>query len=470
MNNFAAPPVPESAVRSPASFRDPSGFVFTRNGTLYRQVNDVFRGDYDCMMASGLYEGLAAAADMVRHQEVDEPFAAANGYRVLRPERVPFISYPYEWCFGQLKAAALLTLRLQRTALRCGMSLRDATAYNVQFNGPRPIWIDTLSFETLREGHPWVAYRQFCEFFLAPLALMRYADERLHVLLRTFIDGVPVRMASKILGPATWLNPGLAIHIHLHARAEEKSGGPRRQRAAAERHLGRSGLMGMLDSLERTVNGLSWTPHGTAWGDYYDATNYTAEAFEHKRQLVAAALDRLQPASVWDFGANTGTFSRLASDRGIPTVAFDVDGAAVEKNYRTVVEKNEQTLCPLLLDLTNPSGGIGWANEERQSIAQRGPADTVFALALIHHLAIRHNVPFDRVAEFLATVARSLVIEWVPKEDSQIQRMLASRDDVFTEYGEGQFAAAFARWFRVCEVSPVRGSLRSIYVMERRTV
>src|SRR5919112_1241464 len=181
MSSFAASPAAESAVRSPASFRDPSGFVFTRNGTLYRQVNDVFRANYDCMMASGLYEALAAAGDMVRHEEVDEPFAAASGYRVLRPELIPFISYPYEWCFGQLKAAALLTLRLQRTAVRRGMSLRDATAYNVQFRGPRPIWIDTLSFERLKEGRPWVAYRQFCEFFLAPLALMRYADERLHV-------------------------------------------------------------------------------------------------------------------------------------------------------------------------------------------------------------------------------------------------------------------------------------------------
>ena len=199
------------AERVGGSFRDPAAFVFTRDGVLYRQVNLAGRAVYDALMASGLYEELTASRDLVRHAEVDPALAADDrAYRVLQPERVPLISYPYEWCFSQLKDAALLTLRLQRAAMKRGMSLKDATAYNVQFDAGRPVWIDTLSFEPLRVGAPWVAYRQFCEFYVAPLALMRHTDVRLHQLLRTFLDGVPVDLASRLLPGHTRLFQGWA--------------------------------------------------------------------------------------------------------------------------------------------------------------------------------------------------------------------------------------------------------------------
>ena len=445
--------------------------MFTRDRTIYRQVNDVYRSDYERLMGSGLYDEAVAAGDLVPHEEVDAAFAAPGGWRVLRPERVAFVSYPYEWCFGQLKDAALLTLRLQRTALKSGMSLKDASAYNVQFHLGRPVWIDTLSFERLREGMPWVAYRQFCEFFLGPLALMAYTHEQLHQLLRVYIDGIPVPVSSSILPARTWLQPGLALHIHLHARAGRGKSGAAATASTArpKRVMSRTSLLGLIDSLERTVKGLRWKPEGTVWADYYEATNYSEPAVEHKRDVVARAIDRLQPSTVWDLGANVGIFSQLASDRGIPTIAFDVDAAAVEKNYRSVVARKQPLLLPLLLDLTNPSGGIGWAGGERLSLVERGPAGAALALALIHHLAIGHNVPFERIASFLASIARSLVIEWVPKEDSQVQRMLATRDDVFTDYTEAHFADAFAAWFDVAETVPLRDSKRQIYVMRRRS-
>ena len=225
---------------------------------------------------------------------------------------------------------------------------------------------------------------------------------------------------------------------------------------------------GILDSLERTVSGLTWRPGKTTWGDYYDATNYTDTAFGHKREIVSAAIDRLAPATVWDLGANDGTFSRLASERGIPTVAFDVDPVAVEKNYRRVVERGERHLLPLLLDLTNPTARSGWAHEERESFADRGPADLVLALALVHHLAIANNVPLPRIAEFFARIARALVIEFVPKADSQVQRMLSTRDDIFDHYTREDFEAAFDAWFTLEQVTPVRDAERVMYLMRRR--
>lgn len=451
-----------------ASFRDPSGFVFTRDGVLYRQINEAARADYERLISSGLYERLAKSGDLVSHDEVDSSLSPdGRAFRVIRPERVSFISYPYEWCFSQLKDAALLTLRLQKAAMSHNMSLKDATAYNVAFSKGRPVWIDTLSFEVETPGSPWVAYRQFCQLFLAPLALMSHVDVRLQALLRSYIDGVPLDLASRLLPSPSRLRPGLLMHIHLHATAQRRAGA-RAPAPGKTRQLSRNALTGIIDSLERTVKRLEWRAPGTTWGNYYEATNYSDAAFAHKREIVGAAIDRLAPASVWDLGANDGTFGRIASDRGIETIAFDVDPVAVEKNYRRAREAPEQHMLPLLLDLTNPSGRYGWANEERDALADRGPADLALALALVHHLAIAHNVPLARIAEYFSRLARALVIEFVPKEDSQVQRMLASRKDIFDTYTQEGFERAFSTVFEIEAVTPVRDAARTIYVMRRR--
>ena len=451
-----------------ASFRDPSGFVFTRDAVLYRQINEAARADYDRLLASGLYKKLAESGDLVVHEEVDSRLSPdGRALRVIQPERVGFISYPYEWSFSQLKDAALLTLRLQKAALRHGMSLKDATPYNVAFAKGRPVWIDTLSFEVEIPRSPWVAYRQFCEMFLAPLALMSHVDIRLQQLLRSYIDGVPLDLATTLLPRATRLRAGLLMHVHLHATAQRRAA--RRPAAAGtRRQLSANALQGIVDSLDRTVRRLEWRAAGTTWGNYYDATNYSDAAFAHKRAIVEAAIERLAPSSVWDLGANDGTFSRVASDRGISTVAFDVDPVAVEKNYRRVRQASERHMLPLLLDLTHPSGGSGWANEERESLADRGPADLALALALVHHLAIAHNVPLVRIAEYLSRLAKALVIEFVPKEDSQVQRMLASRMDIFDGYTREGFEEAFSTQFEIELAAPVRESVRTVYVMRRK--
>ena len=173
----------------PGSFRDPHGFVYRQHGVVLRQVNEQGRSDYDALMRSGLYETLTSRGDLIPHEELEVSAAARPGaYRVLRPEQIPFISYPYEWSFGQLKDAALLTLRLQKAAMDAGLSLRDATSYNVQFHHGRPVWIDTLSFEHYDESKSWVAYRQFCQHFFAPLALMHYLNKPLQGLLLSYLD------------------------------------------------------------------------------------------------------------------------------------------------------------------------------------------------------------------------------------------------------------------------------------------
>ena len=452
----------------PGSFRDPSGFLFFREGTLYRQINGGFQDHYNQFISSGLYERLRSKQLLIPHEDVDiPPEDPDTAYKIIRPLRIPFVSYPYEWSFSQLKHAALLTLEIQKISLEYGMTLKDASAYNVQFFKGSPIFIDTLSFEKYESGTPWIGYRQFCQQFLAPLALMHYTDIRLGQLLRTNIDGICLDLTSRLLPAKTWLKPGILIHIHLHAKSETKYADV--HVPLKSREVSTHALLGLLDNLTTTIEKMQWQPKGTEWAEYYHDTNYSQDAFEHKKEIVARFLELAHPKTVWDMGANNGLFSRLASTREIPTIAFDIDPACVELNYREVVKNKEQDLLPLLLDLTNPSPGIGWQNKERDSLIARGPADTVLALALIHHLAISHNVPLDRIAELFSKMCHALIIEFVPKSDSQVQKLLMNREDIFNEYTQQCFESDFNRYFEIIQRTGIDGSSRMLYLMKTRS-
>ena len=456
-----------------ASFRDPSGFIFVRDGVLYRQVQTTYREHYDHLVSSGLLESLVRDGQLVSHEECQVGSAAPGAYKVLRPALVDVVSYPFEWSFGQLKDAALLTLRVQARALEQGMTLKDASAYNVQYQDGRPIFIDTLSFERHVAGHGWRAYRQFCQHFLAPLALMSGLDVRLGQLTRVHLDGVPLDLASRLLPRRTWLRPGLAMHLHWHARAQRQYAGVESEgphRAAAEARVTPVGMRGILQSLERAIEGLTWEPKGTEWADYEATHRYGEAAQAVKRELVRDWFRLIAPAPrrVIDLGANAGVFSRLVAENGATVMAVDGDAAAVERNYRRTVADSTKGLLPLLTDLTNLEGGAGWAGEERLPLFSRTRADLALCLALVHHLAIGNNVPLDRLAAWLSTVAPQLIIEFVPKSDPQVQRLLASRQDVFPSYTVEAFEAMCERHFVIRRRQPIAGSERTLYQMQRR--
>lgn len=454
----------------PASFRDPSGFIFEQGGVLYRQINQVYREDYDWLLKSGLYDALGHQGLIVSHCEIDDICPVSNtGYKIIKPEPINFISYPYEWCFSQIQDAALLTLDLQCIALDHDMTLKDASAYNIQFKQGRPVMIDTLSFERYSEGQPWAAYKQFCQHFLAPLALMAKKDIRLNALLRKNIDGIPLDLASKLLPPLTWLKPGLAINLHIHAKAQKaysSSDPANNSKKNNPLKISKTGLLGIVDGLRKTVKNLSWHIGGTEWGDYYSATNYSDLAFQKKKHLLKKHLETIRPVTVWDLGANTGIFSRIASDMDIPTISFDIDPAAVEINYHQVCREQEKYILPLLLDLTNPSPALGWNNNERDSLTQRGPAGCIIALALIHHLTISNNVPLAKIASFLSSHCKHLIIEFIPKDDSQVQRLLSSRADIFNEYDRAHFESVFSNFFKLLQIDDIPDSKRTLYLME----
>lgn len=449
-----------------SSFRDPSGFVFRRGDDIFRVVNNSYRENYDKLMST-LYPALTQAELLIPHTEVDfDTTKNTNQYKLLQAEKIPFISYPYEWSFSQYKDAALTTLAIQRKALEHGMSLKDASAYNIQFHKGKAVFIDTLSFEKYTEGSPWIAYGQFCRHFLAPLALMAYHDPRMSTMMRDYIDGIPLDLASGLLPFKSRFRLPLLLHIHVHANSQKRHANSENKAVKTNKKISHAAMQGLIDSLENGIKKLRLKTNRTEWGAYYDETILSRDYLEKKQDLVSDFIENIHPKLVWDLGANDGTFSRLSAEKAY-TIAFDIDHLAVEHNYLAIKEKGDKNLLPLLLDLTNPSPAIGWNNEERDGVFQREKPDLILALALIHHLAISNNVPLHKLATFFAQLTPQLIIEFVPKTDPRVRTLLATREDIFPDYTQEGFEAAFAEYFTIQKREKVEGTERILYLMRK---
>jgi hypothetical protein len=454
--------------RVSGSFRDPCGYVFYHDGVVYRRVNQLYADDYNHLIQSGLYDRLVKENLLIPHDEVRLECAQSDpGVRIIRPEMIEQIAYPHEFCFSQLKDAALVTLRVQYAAMQHGMSLKDCSAYNIQFHKGRPVFIDTLSFQRHRTEEAWVAYGQFCRHFLAPLVLMASVDVRLNNLFRIFLDGIPLDLATALLPFSRKFNPSVFLHIVLHAKSQRRFAN---RYDVKLRKVNGTSALAIIDHLVKTINGIRCEVRQTEWSDYAtEQTSYSESALRDKKRIVSDFIVSVRPRKVWDMGGNTGVFSRLASERRIYTVCFDGDPYAVERNYLNTIANQEKFFLPLVLDLTNPSPSMGWNNEERLSLHDRGGVDLVMALALVHHLAISNNTPLKMVADFFRGLSRFLIIEFVPKEDFQVQRLLSTRKDIFADYHQEGFEEAFLCFYRIHKRVAIVGSSRLLYLMERRS-
>ena len=456
--------------RDGASFRDPSAFVFWHDGQPYRQIRETFATEWDAFEASPLKQTLLDQRRLIRYEPVGLDLAITPGaHAVIRPERIEFLSYPYEWTFGELRESALLTLDIQLEAMGAGWTLRDASAYNIQFREAHPIHIDSSSFERLEEGAPWIAYRQFCEQFLAPLALAGRRDVRLSYLLRLGPDGIPLDLASRLLPWRTWFDFGLLSHVHLHARAQIRHAANEDDgRAARKARIAPARLEGLIRNLRSTVAGLDWHPGGTEWADYAEHTSYGERAAADKDRLVDAFVRELPGVRVWDLGANTGRFSRIAAVAGKRVIALDIDPAAAERHFRAVRKAGRTDILPLVADIANPSPALGWAGRERRSLLARADADAILALALVHHLAISRNVPLPMLIHLFADLAPWAIVEFVPKDDPMVRRLLATRRDVFADYDLDGFRAAAATRFEIVREEQIAESVRVLFLLRRR--
>jgi len=449
-----------------ASFRDPSGYIYIENNDIYRRINKVYFKKYELLM-SGLYDHLTTKKWLISHKEIEHN----DNFIIIKPTQLDFVSYPFEWSFSQLKDAAILTLTIHKAALEHNMMLKDATAYNIQFLNHKPVFIDTLSFDFYEEKSPWVAYGQFCRHFLAPLILMKQIGPDLNKILTCYLDGIPLDIVSGILPFTTRFHPVIGPNIHMHAKAIAKHKDAFGKGEKAK--VSKKSLLNIAQNLIEYISGLSLT-NKTEWGEYYDQINYPDQAFKEKEKVVYNMISRIVPETVWDIGGNDGHFTRIIKDICPFILCSDIDPMAVDVNYRQIKERKERNIYPFIADITNPSPGIGFSNKERLSLFKRIQnlsVDCVLALALIHHIAISNNCSFDMIAKLFAKIANYLIIEFVDRDDSWAKKLLNNKrksKHLFNYYNKNNFEKTFNRYFSVIEKTDIKGTNRSVYLMERR--
>jgi len=454
------------------SFRDPSGQVFERDGRIYRSVFRHGVKEFVAARDAGVYDKLIADGLLVPHEEVDfGDWAPKDTVFCLTHPRIPMVSYPWEWPFSMLKDAALIHLDAMEALMPLGFWLRDASAFNAQFDGDGVCLIDTLSVGRRASDSPWVAYGQFCSHFLAPLALAAYGDVRTLSLWRNYIDGYPLDLVVRFLPFSRRYRPGLFMHLILHARAQKMA--DRKEdigkiKPVKKAKVSDRGLIGIVHSLYKTIEGIKWKRTSEIWEEYGEIRTYQAEEVAKKSDYVDKVVKRLQPKVVWDLGANTGEFSLIAASQGAFVVSIDSDPGCTEYLYQKVAgDKGVKGVLPLTMDLANPSPGLGWNSQERLSLRDRGPADLIFALALIHHLVLSCCVPLGMIAEWFSGLGEHLLVEFIPYSDPMVQKLLRNRSDQHLPYSLDVFRSSFGGFFDFVDHMTLQNG-RTLYLCRLR--
>jgi hypothetical protein len=452
--------------REPSSFRDPAGFLFRVQGKLYRQVNQCYQSTYDHLMASGFYQTLTNRRLMVSHEEIfDIPAQSTECYKLLQPELVPFVSYPYEWCFDQLKQAALHTLQLQLMAMEQGLSLKDATPFNIQFRNGKPVLIDTLSWELYNENQPWVAYRQFCEMFLYPLLLEHYTKTAAILLLKHWFSGIPANYTAQLLPWKAKWNLGVRLHVLLQSGRKDSQDSNRSRPI----RFSRQKMQHLISHLQSVVRSLQpGYPKQSEWNNYYASTILGQDYLKEKETIIAGLIKDRCWSGVLDLGANDGHFSKLLAPHAGLLVAADFDAACINRLFNNVRNDNLERLLPLVIDLSNPTPALGFGSVERSSFMDRAPSQLVLALALVHHLCIAKGIAMEQVAAFFAKLAEELLVEFVPREDEKVQLLLVSHSFDFPMYNRNHFEQCLLYYFEMKSVQEIGTTGRLLYWFKKR--
>jgi hypothetical protein len=457
------------------SYRDREGRVFYgESGEVYRALSRRGLAQWQTVRETPFFERAIARGQIVQTDSVAcaavEAEPIDDGWAgVLRHEKIPFVSYPYEWTFGMLKDAALLHLALLQAALDDGMTIKDGTAYNVQFVGQRPTFIDVASFEQLTPGQPWSGYRQFCQTFLFPLFLQAYKNVHFHSFLRGSLDGVNPSECARLMSLRDRLRPGVLTHVCLHARFESDR---RINESDVKQALPRAGfektmIKNNAAGLERIIRRLNWRPAGSKWSSYADRNSYSAADQRRKAAFVRDAVADHPARLVWDLGCNTGEYSRIAAEHGCYVVSLDADHLSVERLYQSLkanpVDVGRGAILPLVCNLADPSPNLGWHGRERKSLENRGLPDLTLCLALVHHLVVDAGIPVREFVEWLAGLKSHVVIEFVDRSDPMVQVLLRNRHDPCADYDRQHFENCLNGCFDIVRSEQLESGTRRLY-------
>lgn len=460
--------------RDAGSYRDPSGYVFFRDGRVYRAVAERARTAYEAVRDNAAVRDAIRDGAIIGSRELPEREAAElapDVAYVVEHDRVGFISYPFEWPFSLLKRAAAFHLELHLRLLDAGVTLTDATAYNVQFLGHRPVFIDLLSLRPYRDGELWHGHHQFMHQFVHPLLLNALARIPYNRWYRGNLDGIHRRDLVRCLPLRKRVSPRLfrqVIAPHLLESNHDVAASAGKGSAPPSR-LEKGALVAMLRELLAWVGSLQpATVHATTWSDYQVSRTYTEAEVDDKHAAVAAFVREHAPGVLWDIGCNAGEFSELALGNGCARViGFDADEGALHAACGRAVE-HDLDFLPLSMDMLNPTAGCGWRGAERMGLLDRERPDAILALALIHHLVIGGNIPLADAVAWLVSLAPRGIIEFVGKADETVVRMLRLREDVFDDYTEDAFRECLSAHAGIVSRTEVSGSGRALYVFERR--
>ena len=444
----------------PGSFRDRDSRVIVSDDAIYRALSPEGTEDWLALTGSPLLEQLTSTGQLIGSREVEPSVLGESGEllptgveRVLEHDRVPFVSYPYEWTFSMLQDAAKLQLDLGIAAIGEGLNLKDATPYNVQYLGARPTFIDVGSFEKITAGEPWIAYRQFCMLYLYPLLFQAHKDIPFHPWLRGSIDGIQPIDAIKVFSLPDRLRRGVFLHTSLHARLDRRanrSGPGSAEQNRTTRQVKPSQLQAQLQSMRRLVSKLKWKAGETSWSGYRQSNTYSDDDDRRKQAFVAEVAASEKPALTWDMGCNDGAYSRIVAESSAKVVAFDFDHATVEALYRSLREEGNTRILPLVSNLADPSPALGWRGLERKTLVDRGAPDLMLALALIHHVSISANIPIADFLQWARDLDTTLVIEFPKRTDPMVRALLANKHDgANPDYEEGNFERELERRFKV---------------------
>jgi len=441
------------------SYKDPSSSIYEKNKTIYRQINKSYFEIYNLLKSKNVFNTLVKKDLLIPHTEIE----SKSDCIIIKPEKIHFISYPYEWCFSQLKAASLLTLKINYELLKLGFILKDASAYNVQFIGKKPIFIDSTSFEVYKEGNLWIAYKQFCEHFIAPLFLMKYVDSLSIKLLIHFIDGIPLTFASKLLPLKTYFKQLSLLHIHLHAKSIKKYENTEKQ--VNYTHLSQNKLLNLMEHLYEKIDNLK-LKRKSNWTNYYETNTYDVKSQDEKLDFIIKCLDGKKFNYLLDIGCNDGYYSLQLADKLNYIISIDNDERVIDKLFQ---KSNNLNLLPLIIDISNPSPSIGLNNKERKSFIDRLESDNfTLALAVIHHLRFTYNIPLSLLAKSFSVFSKYIVIEFVSHDDIQVKKLLKNKKDVYTDYTEENFLTAFGQYFTLVEKHKLTGVNRTLYFFVKK--
>jgi ribosomal protein L11 methylase PrmA len=463
----------EAAVRpEPGSFRDPGGRIYWLGDRVLRTVMPQAVVDFDYVESTGIVASLVKKGMLIGQQRRPVSLigeAGAGAAYVLEHPRLDFVSYPYEWSFRALQSAALLQLDLYLEALQHGVTLSDATAYNIQFDGARPVFIDRLSFRRYVDGQFWLGHRQFCEQFLNPLLLRSIFGIPHNAWYRGSPEGIGAAELSALLSLRRKLSWRVLTNVVMQGSLQKtKSSDAQRRVERGKLRFPKAAFVRLLRSLRSWIESLHPADRRpTTWQEYSRQNSYRDSEAEAKRKFVARFVSEHRPRMVWDIGCNTGDYSMTALQAGARSaIGFDFDQGALDLAFDRA-RSERSCFLPLFLDVTNPAPDQGWSQAERRGLGGRAAADAVLALALIHHVAISKNVPLERVVAWLTSLAPTGVIEFVPKNDPMVVELLSLREDIFPDYNEELFVRSLQQRARIVASETVSASGRKLFAFER---